>query len=49
MSARKTRVHPLLVDACRCRYMALCMTCRRWLRHHNTVTARRQQTWRTTP
>jgi len=35
------RAHPLLADACRCRYMALCMTCRRWLRHHNAIVARR--------
>lgn len=28
MTARKTRLHPLLADACRCRGAAACDTCR---------------------
>jgi hypothetical protein len=33
--------HALLADACRCHSQGLCMTCRRWSRHADTVATRR--------
>ena len=47
MSTATPRQHPLLL-ACRCRVSRPCMTCMRWLRHHNTVTQRRQA-WKVRP